>query len=95
MNKYLAYECTECGVISLYRKNRDEIGCIKCSGFILPIGEAICEASVKEERPLILQAHCNMSKEVRDAEENRIKTLTGLRTCIIPVALSVSGDNNG
>lgn len=45
MNKYFAYECTECGLISVYKENKDGIGCIECKGFILPIGKA----AVKEQ----------------------------------------------
>lgn len=40
-NKYIAFRCLECGVISVYpSRTADGRRCIDCNGFITPIGEA-------------------------------------------------------
>jgi hypothetical protein len=40
-NKYIAFRCLECGVLSVYpSRTADGRCCIECNGYITPVGEA-------------------------------------------------------
>ena len=65
MNKYFAYECTECGLISVYKENKDGIGCIECKGFILPIGKA----AVKEQNKKVQGLSVKINDDTTELDE--------------------------
>ena len=65
MNKYFAYECTECGLISVYKENKDGIGCIECKGFILPIGKA----AVKEQNKKVQGLSVKINVDTTELDE--------------------------
>lgn len=65
MNKYFAYECTECGLISVYKENKDGIGCIECKGFILPIGKA----AVKEQNKKVQGLSVKINVDTNELDE--------------------------
>ena len=62
MNKYFAYECTECGLISVYKENKDGIGCIECKGFILPIGKAAFKEQNKKVQGLSVKINVDTTE---------------------------------
>lgn len=62
MNKYFAYECTECGLISVYKENKDGIGCIECKGFILPIGKAAVKGQNKKVQGLSVKINVDTTE---------------------------------
>ncbi|HBI7026659.1 TPA: hypothetical protein K8M70_000290 [Clostridium perfringens] len=64
MNK-IAYKCSECGIINVFDEGfGDGERCLKCGGFILPIGEARVKSRHERVSKLKIEIDSNKLKKV-------------------------------
>ena len=71
MNK-IAYKCSECGIINVFDEGfGDGERCLKCGGFILPIGEA----KVKSRHERVLKLKIDVDDSQLDKALEKIKEI--------------------